>query len=192
VTPLVLVDHLSLNEGRHGFKSRALHEWRDGGLVARDGRPVARGLNIDRRLFGPDPDLDRPVFWLQSGSPVTLGRDELLDGLTAGGGLVTVVDSVHMGFSDYPSHFTPTGRRFFGWIGGAGSLPVDSMAPITADIVSGFFGSLLDGSSNGGPDRVASLHPGGHDRSMSSTRMNVATVIKRASILSSPERSRKG
>jgi predicted dienelactone hydrolase len=126
-------------------------------VLATDDRFLG-GLNIDGRLFGPAPDLDRPFLWLQSGSPVTVGRDELLDGLTAGGGLVTVADSVHMGFSDYPSYFTPTGRRIFGWIGGAGSLPVDSMTPITADIVSAFFGPILDGSSNGDLDGVASLH----------------------------------
>jgi hypothetical protein len=160
-------------------------------VLATDDRLLG-GLNIDGRLFGPGPDLDRPFLWLISGSPVTVGRDELLDGLTAGGGLVTVVDSVHMGFSDYPFYFTPIGRRFFEWIGGAGSLPVDSMTPITADIVSGFFGPLLDGSSNGGLDQAASLHPGGHDRSMGSARMNVAIVIKRTNILSGPERSRKG
>jgi hypothetical protein len=35
----------------------------------------------------------------------------------------------------------------------------DSMTSITADIVSGFFGPILDGSSIGDLDRVASLHP---------------------------------
>jgi len=127
-------------------------------VVATDDRFLG-GLNIDGRLFGPVADLDRPFLWLQSGAPVTVGRDELLDGLTAGGGLATVAGSVHMGFSDYPAYFTPVGRRFFGWIGGAGSMTVGSMTPIAADIVSGFFGPILGGSSNGDLDRVASLHP---------------------------------
>lgn len=151
-----LADHIDL--GHVGVFGHSLGGATAAQVVAADGRFLG-GLNIDGRLFGPVADLDRPFLWLQSGSPVTNGRDELLKGLTAGGGLVTVAGSVHMGFSDYPAYFTPAGRRFFGWIGGAGSMSVDSMTPITADIVSGFFGPILDGSSNGDLDRVASLHP---------------------------------
>jgi hypothetical protein len=151
-----LADRLDL--GHVGMFGHSLGGATAAQVVATDARFLG-GLNIDGRLFGPVADLDRPFLWLQSGSPVTNGRDELLDGLKAGGGLATVTGSVHMGFSDYPAYFTPAGRRFFGWIAGAGSMPIDSMTPIAADIVSGFFGPILDGSSNGDLERVASLHP---------------------------------
>jgi hypothetical protein len=39
-------------------------------------------------------------------------------------GLAILIGERPCGFSDYPAYFTPTGGRFFGWIGGAGSLPV--------------------------------------------------------------------
>jgi predicted dienelactone hydrolase len=151
-----LVDRLDL--GHVGIFGHSLGGATAVQVVAADDRFLG-GLNIDGRLFGSVADLDRPFLWLQSGSPVTNGRDELLDGLTAGGGLATVAGSVHMSFSDYPAYFTPAGRRFFGWIAGAGSMTIESMTPITADIVSGFFGPILDGSSNGDLDQVASIHP---------------------------------
>jgi dienelactone hydrolase len=124
----------------------------------------AAGLNIDGSLFRDDiPELDRPFLWLQSGGqdgPVS-DRDALLDGLRAGGELVKIDGSVHMSFSDYSAYFTPAGRQIVGRLPmiGFGSLSTDAMAPMTADIVAGFFGPILRGSDNGNLAQVARRHP---------------------------------
>jgi hypothetical protein len=42
---------------------------------------------------------------------------------------------------------------------GFGSLSTDAMAPMTADIVAGFFGPILDGASNGDLAEVPQRYP---------------------------------
>lgn len=122
------------------------------------------GLNIDGSLFRDEiPKLDRPFLWLQSGGQggSLVDRDSLLDGLRAGGELVKIEGSVHMSFSDYSAYFTPVGRQIVGRLPmiGFGSLSTDAMAPMTADVVVGFFGPILDGASNGGLAEVAQRYP---------------------------------
>ena len=124
----------------------------------------AAGLNIDGSLFRDDiPELERPFLWLASGGAggSVADRDSLLDGLRAGGGLVTIEDSVHMSFSDYSAYFTPVGRQIVGRLPmiGFGTLSTADMAPMTADVVAGFFGPILGGAHNGDLVRVAERYP---------------------------------
>jgi dienelactone hydrolase len=121
--------------------------------VATDERFLA-GLNIDGSLFRDEiPELDRPFLWLESGAggASAFDRDALLDGLNRGGELVRIEGSVHMSFSDYPAYFTPVGRQIVGRIPmiGFGSMPTETMAPMTADVITAFFGPILGGASNG-------------------------------------------
>jgi hypothetical protein len=129
--------------------------------IANDQRFLA-GLNIDGNLFGDVPAVDRPFLWLQTPhTDAPQGQDELLDGLTAGGTVVTMDGSVHQSFSDYYAYFTPVGRQTIGRLPmiGFGSLPTDAMAPMTAVVVAGFFGPILDGASNGDLADVAERYP---------------------------------
>ena len=131
--------------------------------IAKDSRFLA-GLNIDGSLFRNEiPELDRPFLWLQSGGQggSVSDRDALLDGLRAGGELVKIEGSVHMSFSDYSAYFTPLGRQIVGRIPmiGFGSMSTETVTPVTADIVTAFFGPILHGSSNGDLAQVAQRYP---------------------------------
>jgi dienelactone hydrolase len=131
--------------------------------VASDTRFLA-GLNIDGSLFRDDiPELDRPFLWLQSdgASGSVSDRDALLDGLRAGGELVKIEGSVHQSFSDHAAYFTPLGRQIVGRIPmiGFGTLSTDDMAPMTADVITAFFGPILNGAANGDLDEVARRYP---------------------------------
>jgi dienelactone hydrolase len=107
------------------------------------------GVNLDGKLFGSQPDahLRRPLLWIQSGGPQTAeytdGRDRLLDGLGAGGFLITVKGSVHMSFSDDPAYWTAAGRSLVGSAAGAGSISLADMTAMTGDTISAFVGPAL-------------------------------------------------
>jgi len=131
--------------------------------IAKDPRFLG-GLNIDGSLFRDEiPELDRPFLWLQSGGQggSASDRDALLDGLRAGGELVTIEGSVHMSFSDYSAYFTPLGRQIVGRIPmiGFGSMSTETIVPVTADVVTAFFGPILNGPSSGDLAHVAQRYP---------------------------------
>jgi predicted dienelactone hydrolase len=130
-------------------------------VIGKDPR-FAAGLNIDGRLFGRVPQLNRPFLWLQSSQSGALeGQDALLDGLRAGGELVRVEGTAHQSFSDVPAYLTPFGRQTLGRVPmlGPGSVPVEVMTPITADIVTAFFGPIVGGANDGTLSEVARRHP---------------------------------
>ena len=156
-----LVDHLDLS--RVGIFGHSFGGATAVQVIENDQR-FAAGLNIDGSLFRDAiPELDRPFLWLQSGgqSGSLSDRDALLDGLGAGGVLVKIEGSVHMSFSDYSAYFSPLGRQIVGRLPmiGFGALSTDAMTPMTADVVAGFFGPILDGASNGDLVQVAKRYP---------------------------------
>jgi len=134
--------------------------------IANDERFLA-GMNIDGSLFRDEiPELERPFLWLQSGGAggSVTDRDALLEGLKDGGALVSMEGSVHMSFSDYAAYFTPLGRQIVGRLPmvGFGTLATDEMASMTADVIAGFFGPILDGATNGDLADVSQRHPAVH------------------------------
>ena len=129
--------------------------------IANDPRFLA-GLNIDGNVWGSVPALDRPFLWVQAPTASTpLGQDELFEGLTRGGQVVTVDGTVHMSFSDYPAYLTPVGRQFYGRFPmvGWGTARTAETTPPTADIVSAFFGPILGADDDADLEDVAEHYP---------------------------------
>jgi predicted dienelactone hydrolase len=118
-------------------------------------------VNLDGKLFGAQSaaHLNRPLLWIQSDGPQTAeythGRDRLLNRLHDGGALQTILDSVHMGFTDAPSYLTPIGRYAAGPVAGIGSISLADMTSMTSDTISAFIGPAL-GLNNG---HGIALHP---------------------------------
>jgi predicted dienelactone hydrolase len=118
-------------------------------------------VNLDGKLFGSQnaPHLNRPLLWIQSDGPQTAeytqGRDRLLGRLRDGGALLTILGSVHMGFTDAPSYLTPLGRYVIGPATGIGSISLADMTSMTGDTISAFVGPAL-GVNNA---RRIALHP---------------------------------
>ena len=118
-------------------------------------------VNIDGKLFGSQSaaHLNRPLLWIQSDGPQTTeytqGRDRLLSGLHDGGALLTILGSVHMGFTDAPGYLTPLGRSALGPATGIGSISLADMTSMTGDTISAFVGPAL-GVHNGSR---SPLHP---------------------------------
>jgi dienelactone hydrolase len=118
-------------------------------------------VNLDGKLFGAQSaaHLNRPLLWIQSDGPqpteYTQGRDRLLNRLRDGGSLVTILGSVHTGFTDAPAYLTPLGRSVIGPGTGIGSISLADMTSMTSDTISAFIGPAL-GVNNG--HRIA-LHP---------------------------------
>jgi predicted dienelactone hydrolase len=122
------------------------------------------GINLNGSLWGSQPSerLDRPLLWVESGErpgqDEKKGREELLSGLKAGGTLVAIKHSLHMGFSDEPSYMTGVGRALWGSRQGMGRRSLETMNTLTADLVSAFAGPAL--GIVGGPSvsQVISSH----------------------------------
>jgi predicted dienelactone hydrolase len=149
-------------------------------VVATDDR-FAAGVNMDGRLFGQVPRLDRPFLWVQSDGSANGGpgldatyrtRDALLGKLQASGALVTVEESAHLSFTDVPAYVTPPGRRVIGLLPGSpiGPLSVESMNPLVADVLTGFMGPVLGGPSRGDLNQVTQRHPTVHVEHVLATR----------------------
>jgi hypothetical protein len=68
---------------------------------------------------------------------------------------MTILGSVHMGFTDDPSYLTPLGRSVIGPATGIGSISLADMTSMTGDTISGFVGPAL-GINNGA---TIPLHP---------------------------------
>jgi dienelactone hydrolase len=106
-------------------------------------------VNLDGKLFGAQgaAHLSRPLLWIQSDSPQTTeytqGRDRLLNRLRDGGALLTILGSVHMGFTDAPAYLTPLGRYVIGPATGIGSISLADMTSMTGDTISAFVGPAL-------------------------------------------------
>jgi hypothetical protein len=106
-------------------------------------------VNLDGKLFGSQSaaHLNGPLLWIQSGGPQTTeytqGRDRLLSRLRDGGALVTVLGSVHMGFTDAPAYLRPIGRSVIGPLSGIGSISLADMTSMTGDAISAFIGPAL-------------------------------------------------
>jgi dienelactone hydrolase len=111
-------------------------------------------VNLDGKLFGAQSGahLNKPLLWIQSDGPQTTeytqGRDRLLRRLRDGGALVTILGSVHTGFTDAPAYLTPLGRSVVGPATGIGSISLASMTSMTGDTISAFVGAAL-GVNNG-------------------------------------------
>jgi dienelactone hydrolase len=111
-------------------------------------------VNLDGKLFGSQSaaHLKRPLLWIQSDGPqpseYTQGRDRLLSRLHNGGALVTILGSIHMGFTDAPSYLTPLGRDVIGPVSGIGSISLADITAMTSDTISGFVAPAL-GVNNG-------------------------------------------
>jgi predicted dienelactone hydrolase len=134
------------------------------------------GVNLDGKLFGTQPAarLRQPLLWIQSGDArtqeYTHGRDRLLAGLRAGGGLVTVRGSAHMSFSDAPSYWTPAGRQLLGDAAGTGSVPLATMTRTTADAIAAFSAHALGITSAPTMRNVLAAHASLHaDRVIAAT-----------------------
>ena len=118
-------------------------------------------VNLDGKLFGAQSaaHLNRPLLWIQSDGPQTTeytqGRDRLLSGLRDGGSLVTILGSVHTGFTDAPAYLTALGRSVVGPATGIGSISLTGMTSMTGDTISAFVGPAL--GVNNGPRMP--LHP---------------------------------
>jgi predicted dienelactone hydrolase len=118
-------------------------------------------VNLDGKLFGTQSaaHLKRPLLWIQSDGPQTTeytqGRDRLLTRLRDGGALLTILGSVHMGFTDAPAYLTPLGRYAVGPATGIGSISLGDMTSMTGDTISAFVGTAL--GVNNGPRMP--LHP---------------------------------
>jgi predicted dienelactone hydrolase len=118
-------------------------------------------VNLDGKLFGSQSaaHLKRPLLWIQSDGPqsseYTQGRDRLLSRLRDGGALVTILGSIHMGFTDAPSYLTSLGRDVIGPVSGIGSISLADMTAMTGDTVSAFVGPALGVND----ERRIPLHP---------------------------------
>jgi predicted dienelactone hydrolase len=129
--------------------------------IAADARFKA-AVNLDGKLFGAQSaaHLNRPLLWVQSDVPQTAeytqGRDRLLSRLRDRGTLLTILDSVHMGFTDNPSYLTALGRDVIGPGTGIGSISLADMTSMTGDTISAFVGPALGVVNNA---RRTPLHP---------------------------------
>jgi predicted dienelactone hydrolase len=137
------------------------------------------GVNLDGKLFGTQPDarLHQPLLWMQSDDDArtqeyTQGRDRLLAGLREGGDVVTVLDSVHMSFSDAPSYWAPAGRHLLGSAAGTGTVALSDMTRTTADAIASFTAPALGISA--GPTMPQVL---AEDASLHAERLVAATGI---------------
>ncbi|NUS50335.1 MAG: hypothetical protein HOQ22_04745, partial [Nocardioidaceae bacterium] len=112
------------------------------------------GADLDGRLFGAVPSLDRPFLWVQSEAstetrrelgPTHRTRDELLERLRGGGALVTLAGTTHLSFSDVSGYLTPVGRQLLGRLpaAGIGTAEAARTAATTADLVTGVLGPVL-------------------------------------------------
>jgi dienelactone hydrolase len=117
-------------------------------VIAADSR-FKVAVNLDGKLFGSQSvaHLNGPLLWIQSDGPqtkeYTRGRDRLLRRLRDGGSLVTILGSVHTGFTDGPAYLTPVGRSVVGPATGIGSTSLAGMTSMTGDTISAFVGSAL-------------------------------------------------
>ena len=136
------------------------------------------GVNLDGKLFGTQPDarLHQPLLWMQSDDArtqeYTQGRDRLLAGLREGGDVVTVLESVHMSFSDAPSYWAPAGRHLLGSAAGTGTVALSDMTRTTADAIAAFTAPALGISA--GPTMPQVL---AEDASLHAERLVAATGI---------------
>ena len=143
-------------------------------LVDEDDR-VDAAVNIDGRIFGSAPSLDRPFLWLQNettanattradrptGDLADMARLErqLLSRQTGPGGLLVVDGTRHLDFTDIPAYFSPLGRRLVGSYTQTGSAGVDRMTGLTADLVEGFIGDLSQ-PGDVSVEKLAATHAG--------------------------------
>lgn len=123
------------------------------------------GVNLDGKLFGDEPDarLDRPFLWVQSDvtqtSEYTDGRDRFLSRQGGLGTLLTIRESMHLGFTDDPSYLTPLGRSLLGTAGGMGSISLADMTSMTGDAISAFVAPALGLKTGRSLDAVVAGHP---------------------------------
>jgi dienelactone hydrolase len=121
-------------------------------------------VNLDGTLWGGQPSErpDRPLLWIESSEHSTSAeredRDQLLDGLQAGGALVKITHSRHLGFTDEPSYMTSLGRALWGGRAGMGKRSLTTIATLTAEMIAAFAGPSLGVS--GGPtlSQVVAAH----------------------------------
>lgn len=123
------------------------------------------GVNLDGKLFGDEPDarLDRPFLWVQSDvtqtPEYTDGRDRFLARQGDRGTLLTIRESMHLGFTDDPSYLTPLGRAVLGGAGGMGSISLADMTSMTGDAISAFVAPALGVETGRSVDAVLAGHP---------------------------------
>ncbi len=123
------------------------------------------GVNLDGKLFGKDIDarLDRPLLWVQSDvtqtSEYTDGRDRFLSRQGDLGTLLTIRESMHLGFTDDPSYLTPFGRALLGAAGGMGSISLADMTSMTGDAISAFVAPALGVETERSLGAVLARHP---------------------------------
>ena len=126
-------------------------------VLAEDDR-LAAAVNVDGRIFGSVPSLNRPYLWLQNeatanattraehptGDLADMAQLErqLLARQTGPGGLLVVDGTRHLDFTDIPAYFSPLGRRLLGSYTNTSTAGVDRMTALTADLIEEFLGDL--------------------------------------------------
>ena len=126
-------------------------------VLAEDDR-LAAAVNVDGRIFGSVPSLNRPYLWLQNeatanattraehptGDLADMAQLErqLLARQTGSGGLLVVDGTRHLDFTDIPAYFSPLGRRLLGSYTNTSTAGVDRMTALTADLIEEFLGDL--------------------------------------------------
>ena len=126
-------------------------------VLAEDDR-LAAAVNVDGRIFGSVPSLDRPYLWLQNETTANATtraehptgdladmahlERQLLARQTGPGGLLVVDGTRHLDFTDIPAYLSPLGRRLLGGFTDTSTAGVDRMTALTADLVQEFLGDL--------------------------------------------------
>jgi predicted dienelactone hydrolase len=169
----LLIGHLDLN--RIGMIGHSLGGATAAEMLADDHRVVA-AVNIDGRLFGTPPQLNRPFLWLQnsetadatirSSKPTGVYGDMAdiergtLSQMTGPGGLLIVEDSRHLDFSDVPSYLGPLGRRLLGKVTNTSGSSLNRTKGLLAGVIDDFMGDGLTRPGSTTLDALADRDPG--------------------------------